>query len=195
MIGLNYRSAVTYRFSGKSVFEDNPAVISNHYYFNFWTPARIVLSFNQFVTTKLGFIGTIQRIQWSRFNEVDIHGLATKINSQPIIVDAALPYHLRDAWLLTLGSHYRMTSKWVVRFAGNYNQAPGNGHYQISNGDSFILGASMGYEIFKNIIIDGSFAHVFVQNQTIDIIGNQNIIHGDNKASRDSFSLKLTFNC
>ncbi len=193
LIGFNYRSSVTYRFNGRSIFEDNPAVISSNYNFTFWTPARSVLSINRFVTPSLGFIGTIQRIQWSIFNEISIHGIATKIGPKPMIVDADVPYHFLDTWLFTVGSHYRVTPKWTIRVAGNYNQAPGSGNYQISSGDGIILGASMGYELHKNVIIDGSFSHAFIQNQNINIKGSRNIINGENKASRDAVSLKLTF--
>lgn len=194
LIGFNYRSAMTYRLSGTSVFEGNSVVISNDYHFKFWTPARSVLSINHFVTPKLGFIGTIQRIQWSIFKEVNIYGIATQIGSQSIILNADVPYHLHDAWLVTLGSHYRMTPKWVIRVAGSYNQSPGNSNYQISEGDSTIIGASTGYEIYKNIMIDGSYAHAFIQNEDIQITTGRNMINGINKGSRDAFSLKLTFN-
>lgn len=193
LIGFNYRSSVTYRLSGKSVLSGNLEVISNDYYFTFWTPARSVLSINHFVTPSLGFIGTIQRIQWSIFNVIDIRGIAARVGSEPIILNAKVPYHFRDTWLFTVGSHYRITPKWVIRVAANYNQAPGNSNYQIVTGNGIIAGASMGYEINENITIDGSFAHAFIQNQNINIITGRNFITGENRASRDAFSLKLTF--
>ncbi|STX44820.1 long-chain fatty acid transporter [Legionella donaldsonii] len=194
LIGFNYRSSVTYRFSGRSVLAGNPDIVSNDYSFTFWTPARGVLSINHFVTPSLGFIGTVQRIQWSLFNEIDIHGIAARLGSEPIILNAKVPYHFRDTWLFTIGSHYRITPKWVIRVAANYNQTPGNSHYQITTGNGIIAGASMGYDLSKMITIDGSFAHAFIQNQTINIITGRNFIHGENKASRNAFSLKLTFN-
>ena len=153
-----------------------------------------MLSINHFVTPSLGFIGTVQRIQWSLFNEIDIHGIAARLGSEPIILNAKVPYHFRDTWLFTIGSHYRITPKWVIRVAANYNQNPGNSHYQITTGNGIIAGASMGYDLSKMITIDGSFAHAFIQNQTINIITGRNFIHGENKASRNAFSLKLTFN-
>jgi len=132
-IGFSYRSSITYRLSGKSVFGGNPEVISDNYHFNFWTPASSVLSINHFVTPTFGFIGTIQRIQWSIFKEVTIHGIAAQIGSQSIILNANVPYHLHNSWLFTLGSHYRITPKWIIRVAGTYNQSPGNNNYQISS--------------------------------------------------------------
>ncbi len=194
MIGFNYRSAITYRFSGKSIFNGNSEVVSDHYNFTFWTPARSVLSINHFVTPSLGFISTIQYIQWSIFKNISIHGIATEIDSQPLIVDANIPYHLHNTWLLTLGSHYRITPKWIIRVAGSYIQSPGNSNYQLSNGDSVILGASMGYAVNKNIIVDGSYAHAFIQNENIHIATSRNIVNGTNKGFRDAVSLKLTCN-
>lgn len=194
LVGFNYRSAVTYHLSGQSVFEGSPLVTSNNYHFNIWTPARSVFSINHFVTPKLGFIGTLQRIQWSVFQTINVYGVATRVSGSPVIVNASIPYYLHNTWLLTLGSHYRLTPQWVLRVAGSYNQSPGNPSYQIANGNSFILGASMGYDINKIFTVDGSYAHAFIQNQSIAISGAQYLINGINKGSRDSVSLKLTLN-
>lgn len=193
-IGFNYRSAITYRLSGKSIFEGTPRVVSDHYGFTFWTPARSVLSVNQFLTTNWGLIGTAQRIQWSIFDQINIHGIATQIGLQPVILNANVPYHFRDTWLVTLGTHYRITPKWIIRVASSYNQSPGNSRFQITHGDSVILGATMGYELNKNITIDTGYAHAFIQNENINITSGLNIINGTTKGSIDAFSLKLTFN-
>lgn len=195
LIGLNYRSSMTYHFNGTSVLEGNPGITSDQYSFDFWTPARYVLSINQFVRPTLGFIGTVQWVQWDIFDKINIHGIATQIGSQPIIVpEASVPYHLHNTWVFTLGSHYHVTPKWVIRAASSYLQSPGNENYQISNGDSIVVGASMGYKISKNISIDGSYAHAFIKDQNINITNENNKISGTNKGFRDSVSLKLTFN-
>lgn len=195
LIGFNYRSAITYHFSGTSIFEGPPELISNNYSFTFWTPARSVLSISHLITPSLGVITTIQRIQWSIFKSVDLHNVATQIGSHPIIVpNASIPYHLQDSWVFTLGGQYRFNPKFILRAAATYNQSPGNGNYQISNGDSIIVGPSVGYEITKHVLIDGSYAHAFVKNEDIHITTGRNIIQGVNKGSLDAISLKLTVN-
>lgn len=193
-IGFNYRSAITYKLNGKSILESNPEVISNNYGFTFWAPARSVLSINQMITPTFGIISTVQRIEWSIFKEINIHGIATQIGSQPVILDATVPYHLHDTWLLTLGGYHYLTPKWILRLAGSYNQSPANGNFQISNGDSIIIGGSMNYQISKNVSIDGGYAHAFVQNKNINVIGALNQINGLTNGFVDTFSLKLTFN-
>lgn len=190
IIGFNYRSVTTYQLSGTSIFNGSPQVISNDYHFKLWTPARSVFSINHFFLPKVGLMTTIQRIQWSILKNINIYGIATPAGA----LNAVVPYYLRDTWLLTLGGHYHATPQCVMRVAGTYNQSPGNGNYQIANGNSVILGASVGYEFNKTITVDGGYAHAFMQSEAINIIGNRFLISGVNEGSRDAVSLKLTFN-
>lgn len=195
LIGFNYQSVVTYRLSGKSSVVGNPSVTSNHLNFKFWTPARSILSVSQIVTPTLGLIGTIQYIQWSVLKDVNIRGLATTINSQPVILpNVSVNFHLHNAWLFTFGSNYRVTPKWVIRAAGTYMQSPDNPHFQISNGDSIILGVSTGYDISKNFSLDFSYAHDFMKNQSSHVMTNIFLISGVNEGYRNAVSLKLTIN-
>lgn len=190
-LGFNYRSAITYEMKGKSTFNGQPTITSNRYRFTYWTPARSVFSISQGVTPELGFIGTIQFIQWSIFKNVTLHEIATRSG---ILPSSIIHYNLHDTWLLTLGSNYRFSSKWVVRAAGSYTQSPSNGKFQIDTGDSITIGTSIGYTIFDNIIIDCSYAHAFVKNQDINASTAQNSTNGINKGERNAFALKLTVN-
>lgn len=194
LVGFNYRSATTYRLYGSSIFESTPQVVSNSYHLKLWTPARSVLSMNYFVTPVAGIVATVQRIQWHIFSNVHVSGIAAALGSRPIIVSATVPYYLHDSWLLTLGGHYRVTPKWIVRIAGTYNQSPGNSHYQISTGDSIVIGMSTGYEINKMLTVDGSYAHAFIQNENIAFANSRGVVNGINRASRDGITLKFTFN-
>lgn len=194
LFGINYRSVVKYNFSGKSILEGNPEIISNDYSFTFWTPARIVVSINQFITEKAGIIATAQRIEWSVFQNVKLNRFVTRVGSQPVILNAEVPYHLRNTWLLTLGGHYRVTPPWVIRVAGSYNQSPDNPHYQISNGNSSVLGASTAYNINKYFSIDGSYAHVFQRDRNIHVGIRQSMVNGVNTGMANVVSLKLTLN-
>lgn len=194
LIGFDYRSVTTYRLSGSSVFNGSTQVVSNNYHFKLRAPARSILSISHFVTPKLAFITTVQRFQWSILKNINVSGIAALSGTQPVILNASIPYYMHDTWLLTLGSQYRLTPKWIIRAAGTYNQSPSNGHYQIANGDSIILGVSSGYEINKTITIDGSYAHAFIKDENIDINGSRFLVEGVNKGSRDAVSLKLTFN-
>jgi len=196
LIGINYRSAVTYQFNGSSTVtpEGNPTFTSNDYHYDYWTPGRYVLTIAHFVTPKLGLVTTVQRVQWSKFNEVHIQGIATSIGPQVIVTDADVPYHFHDAWLLTVGSQYHITPKWVIRAATSYDQSPGNNQYQIVNGDGIVLGASTGYKFSKHFAVDGSYAHEFLKNENINITSGKNNVTGVNTGFRNAVSLKLTVN-
>ncbi|SRR5579883_189619 len=195
LIGFNYHTAISYHLSGTSTLETMTPLVSNNYSFNFWTPARSVLTVSQFVSPKLGFIGTAQRVQWSIFNTVTLHNVATQVGpTAQIVPSATIPFHWHNTWIVTGGTQYKITPKWIVRAAATYNESPGNSSYQITNGNSVILGASAGYEINKYFIIDGSYAHAFIQNKSINVTTGTFLINGINRSIRDSYSLKLTVN-
>lgn len=195
LIGFNYRSAVSYQFSGSSQFKGISRITSHQYNFDYWTPARSVLTLSHFITPDLGFISTVQRVQWGIFDTGIVHGVATQVGAHATILpEVVVPYHFRDTWTFTLGGIKKINPKWVVRVAGTYDQSPSNGHYQLTGGDSMAIGASFGYEIFKNWTIDGSYSHAFIKDQHIDITSKNNKITGLNQSVGNSASVKLTVN-
>jgi long-chain fatty acid transport protein len=194
-IGLNYRSSITYHFHGTSQLDSNPPIASNNFSFNFWTPARYVISVNQFLSRSFGVIGTFQWIKWDIYNQINANGIATQIGPTPIILsNVTIPLHFHNAGIYTFGGYYHLSSQWIIRTAGSYVQSPGNPHDQVTEGNNIILGASIGYKLNKVISIDAGYAHAFIQNQTINIQNSINTINGVNDGHRDSISLKMTVN-
>lgn len=192
LIGFNYRTITTYRQTGTSEISGEIPVVSNKYHYTLRTPARSILSLSQKLSAQFGMIFTLQRIQWSIIQNTNIYNIAALIGNTPVIINASSPQHLRNTWLLTLGGNYRFMPAWIVRVAGTYNQSPHNGYYQLSTGDSYTIGTSVGYQATKFIIIDVGYAHAFMQDQLININGNRFIINGHNQGSRDVLSLKFT---
>lgn len=191
-IGLNYRTALTYPFSGSSTFNGQQSITSNDYHFKYWTPARSVFSINQLITDALGIIGTIQYIQWDIFKAITFFNVATQSGNQAIIVPRAQAiYDFHNTWLVTLGTHYRFSPDWIIRIAGNYNQSPSEGKFQIDSGDTITLGGSISYQLSKVFTLDGSYAHAFSKNALINASKGQNRIIGNNKSSINAISLKL----
>lgn len=194
-IGLNYRSSITYHFSGTSQLGSNPAVNSNNFAFDYWTPARYVISINQFLSQSFGVIGTVQWIKWDIYNQINAHDVATQVGPTPTILsNITIPLHFHDAGVYTAGAYYRLSPNWIIRAAGSYVQSPGNPNDQITEGNNIILGASIGYKVNKLISIDASYAHAFIQDQTINIENSINTVDGVNTGYRDSISLKITAN-
>jgi long-subunit fatty acid transport protein len=192
-LGFNYRSAVTYNLQGSSTILGLPSISSNDYHFKYWTPARSVMTLSHFFNEKLGFIGTIQYLQWNIFKEASVYNFATQAASQVFIVpQARINYHFHNSWLLTLGTIYQVSQKWVVRVAGTYNQSPSNGRFQIGSGDSLITGFSMGYQLINHLTVDFGYGHAFFKKEPIDIRTSQNIITGLNEGTHDAISLKFT---
>ena len=192
IIGANYRSSMTYRMKGTSTYHGFPSnSSSDSYAFHYWTPARTAVSINHAINRKFGLMGTIQFVQWSIFKDVTLHNVAT---SKGVLPTALSSYHFHDSWIFTVGSNYRMSSKWIIRAAGTYSQAPSRGKLQVDLGDSVTIGVSMGYKIIKNTVLDCSYAHAFITDQTIRINTAQNAINGTNKGLVNAVALKLTVN-
>lgn len=192
-LGFNYRSAVTYNLQGSSTITGSQSISSDDYHFRYWTPARSVVSLSHFLNEKLGFLGTVQYLQWNIFKEGSVYNFATQTGSQVFIVPRTrINYHFHNSWLLTLGTIYQVTPKWVVRVAGTYNQSPSNGRFQIGPGDSLITGFSMGYRLMNHLTVDCSYGHAFFKKEPIDIRTSQNIITGINDGAHDAVSLKFT---
>lgn len=194
LIGFDYRTVTTYRESGKSAINGMISVSSNQYQFTMHTPARSILSVSHLFTPTWGMIATVQRVQWSIVTNIHVSGIATLVGHVPAIKNASIPFYLSDVWLLTLGGNYRFKPNWIVRVAATYSQSPDSGRYQVSTGDSYILGTSLGYKVNDRITLDGSYAHAFMQRQSIDIQGARYLIMGNNEGSRDVVALKVTLN-
>jgi long-subunit fatty acid transport protein len=192
-LGLNYRSAINYHFKGTSTISSPQFVSSDDFHFKFWTPARSVFSLSHFINEKLGFVGTIQYLQWDVFKEAYVYNFATQSGSKVYIIPRArIDYNFHNSWLLTLGTIYNLSSKWKIRLAGTYNQSPSNGEFQIGTGDSVTVGFSMGYQMLEHLTLDFSYGHAFYQRELINIRTAQNIITGVNDGIHDAASLKLT---
>lgn len=194
LMGFDYRSRTTYRESGTSSFSGATSITSNDYHFQLHTPPRSTLSVSQRLNDTVALISTIQRIQWSVTRNINAYNLATAAGPTPVIVNSSIPQYLHNAWVVTVGANYKFYPSWIARIAATYNESPHSGYYQISTGDSYILGGSLGWTINKIVTLDGSYAHAFIQNQQIDINGNRFLINGTNRGSRDVVTLKVTVN-
>lgn len=192
-LGFNYRSAVTYNLQGSSTISGAQSISSDDYHFKYWTPARSVVTLSHFINQKLGFLGTAQYLQWNIFKDASIYNFATQTASQILIVPRTrIHYHFHNSWLLTLGTIYHVSPKWVVRVAGTYNQSPSTGKFQIDAGDSLVIGFSMGYRLMNHVTVDFGYGHAFFQKKAINIRTSQNIITGINEGVHDAVSLKCT---
>lgn len=192
-LGFNYRSAITYHLHGTSSIINPQVVVSDNYHFTYWTPARSVLSLSHFLNDKLGFIGTIQYLQWDIFKESNIYNFVSQSGSQVFIVpQARINYYFHNSWLATMGTIYNVSSKWKVRVAATYNQSPSNDKYQIGTGNSLVVGFSTGYQLLKQLTVDCGFGHAFFKRESINIETARNIISGINQGTHDAVSLKLT---
>ncbi|HSW93660.1 MAG TPA: outer membrane protein transport protein [Gammaproteobacteria bacterium] len=194
LIGLNYRTQISYPEKGTSRINGPTPLTSSGYQFQLTIPARATLSLAQQLTKNSKLIMTVQHINWNHIKTIQVNGVTTLIGTTSVITHAVIPEYLKNTWILTLGDNYRFKPDWILRVAGTFNESPGNSSYQITEGNSYILLASLGHDINKILTVDVGYAHAFIQDASIHTNGQRVIINGINSASRDAASLKLTVN-
>ncbi len=194
IVGLAYRTSITYHLHGSSTFESNPPVVSTNYRYTYWAPARSVFTILHFVTPRLGLISTVQYINTGIYHHQNIYGIAAMVGGQSTTLNSTHIYNMQNSWIVTLGNQYRVTPAWAVRLAASYTQNPSNPSYQVSSGNSLVVGTSTGYTFNKTFTLDGSYAHAFFKEQSIHIVNPRALINGVNQSAVNSVSLKLTIN-
>lgn len=194
IVGFAYRTSITYTLSGTSTFDSTPQLVSTNYRFTYWAPARSVATILHFVTPRLALMTTVQYINTGIYHDQNIYNIAALVRGQPTIVNTHVTSNMSNTWLLTLGNQYRVTPSWVVRLAASFTQNPGNPSYQVTSGNSVVVGASTGYNINKTFTLDGSYAHAFFKKQSIHISTARAFIEGENHSAVNSISMKLTIN-
>ena len=195
LIGLNYQSTVSYQFNGTSSFNGTNPISSNQFNFHYWEPARTVLSISYDTQPSLGFITTIQYNQWSILDNISVHNVATQIAGHSVILaNNNEAYNFHDTWTFTVGSILNINPEWILRIATSYDQSPGNETYQIIDGDDLVAGASIEYNVNKNMAIDFSYAHAFQLPQRINVDSNTFRVTGTTRGYHDAISLRLSLN-
>lgn len=195
LIGLAYHSAVQFKTAGQSTVLSPVPFRSNDYSLKASMPASTVLSVDQYVTQDLGFIGTVQYMQWSVIKILELNNIAARRLGRNFLLPLARnSFFLADAWRFQLGTHYNLTKKLTVRAAAAYDQDPNNPLYQIGPDDNILLSANATWKANDALSLEGGYSHVFYKSQTINIVNLANTITGKSGGGRDAVVVKVIWN-
>lgn len=194
-IGFAYHSEVKFRTTGQSRIDNPVPFVSRGYNVNVTMPASTVLSVDQYVNEDLGFIGTLQYMQWSTINILDLRNIAARrLGVSSIVPIAQSFYKLSDAWRFQLGTHYNLNKKVTLRAAAGYDQDPNNPIYQIGPNDNILLTLNGTWKTNDALWVEAGYSHVFYTAQKINIVNLANSVYGKTGGGRDAFVLKLIWN-
>jgi long-chain fatty acid transport protein len=165
------------------------------FHFNLSMPASTVLTVDQYLNPDFGILGTVQYMQWSVINVLNLQNVAIVRGGVPIVLPLSqIFYNLRDTWRFQLGAHYAPTKKFTIRAAAAYDQDPNNPFFQLTPGTNIILNTNAAYRFNDAFGIELGYGHVFYTNQVVNIHAAANTLMGRTSGGRNAYIAKFFFN-
>ncbi|MGQ3891153.1 OmpP1/FadL family transporter [Legionella sp. CNM-4043-24] len=109
-------------------------------------------------TAQLNFWSTIQQLS------IDM--------PEAFATNSTIPLKWKNAWFGSLGAEYHATPLWTFRGGLAYDQTPTSDTYRdprIPDANRVWLNVGASYVVNKKISIDGAYAHIFMQNQVVNV--------------------------
>lgn len=195
LVGLAYHSPVHFKPTGQSTFLAPQPFASNNFQFGITMPASTVLSVDQYLSTELGLIGTIQYMQWGSLKSLDLQNIALIRGGQNVIIPLTTKiFNLQNTWRYQLGIHYKVSPKLTVRAAMAYDQEPNVSTFQLAPKDNIFFGTNATYWVKKNVGIELAYLYVTYPSQNVYIKGTANTAVGTVNGTRNTFAAKLILN-
>lgn len=174
--GINYRSKIVMNVEGWSSFYANGGIINglstnNLFSVNFPMPAVTEFSAYHDMSPVWALMGTIAWDQWSVLNTYHGNNYAQPVGFTPSMILVNLPQNMHDTIDLSVGTHYILNDKWLLRGSFKYEPSPlSNAYRSLANPDAPKYGINLGarYTLSKKIAFDFVYAHVFTPSVSVN---------------------------
>ena len=129
---------------------------------------------------------------WDRIRDLRVEFGST----QP---DNVVDLDWNSTWRYALGASYKVCDKLTMRLGGSYEQTPIESAEfrtaRIPDDDRIWLNIGGTYQLRDNVELDLSYAHVFLQEGSINTVGSTgDVLNGDfNDLGLDIIALSLTW--
>lgn len=164
-VGVSYRSRIVFNGTGTSTQTTSPPVTNNNLTATLNLPATTIFSLYSDVTDKWAVLSSIYYTQWNVFQSVNLDNLAG--SDQP--VDDAMNY--KNSWNLVLGTHYKVTKAWMLKWAIAWDQTPtqlGYRDIRLPDADRYVLAAGVHWQVSERTGWDFGYAHLFTGTVNVD---------------------------
>lgn len=201
-LGAAFRSAVFHDIKGDVNFEGVPAPLlpafaNSAARAKLVTPETATIGLSQRVATNWTLLAGAEWTNWSRFRDLVIafdNGRAPSITQE----------RWKDSWFLSAGAEYRWNERLAFRGGFAYDQTPVQAAERtprIPDNDRYWLSAGVSYQVMPNVILTGSYTHIFVSDATVNLQdpgpANTNLLRGNlaahYRASVDIVTAQIRF--
>jgi long-chain fatty acid transport protein len=118
------------------------------------------------LTPDLTLLAEFDYYTWSNFQAITIH------TTSPTLGNLVTPEGYKDTYSFALGAEYQLDSQWKLRGGIKYDQTPTVDQFRdtrVPDGDRIWLATGFHYQWDEHFGFDGSYAHIFVSDSTINI--------------------------
>ncbi|MDB5396896.1 MAG: rane protein involved in aromatic hydrocarbon degradation [Rhodospirillales bacterium] len=128
-------------------------------------PDIVSVGIAQKISPELTLLGEVDYYSWSNFKQIAVHLFD---NSGDLIT----PENYKDTFSVALGGEYQLTDQVKLRAGVKFDQTPTIDAFRdtrVPDGDRYWLAGGLHYQISENLGLDGSYAHIFVDDSNINI--------------------------
>lgn len=182
-IGLGFRSSVHHKLEGDTKIRVDPAagallglgsVTKAPTRIELDLPEKVTFSFRQGLSPKTRLLGTVDWVNWSRFDVVPAI-LAAPLGLGPFVpalppgaTVANLQFDWQDGWLFALGGEYDWSPDLTLRAGVAYEISPVKGAttrpVQVPDSDHTWLSLGATYKLTASSSIDFAYSHIFYED-------------------------------
>jgi len=169
-IGATYRSRITQHINGDASFTVPTALSALPTFRSGPASAKLVLpdtatlSITHDVTRDWTILSDVSWTHWSLFKNLTIN------NDQGGVISSR-PENWRDTVFFAIGTEYRPTDKWALRFGFAADRTPVEDQFRtarVPDSNRYWVSFGAGYSILPNVTIDGAYTHIFVGKALIN---------------------------
>jgi len=170
-IGLTYRYGITHNIRGSVTVANLGGLLSaaNQQVTGLASldlPDIVQAGFSQALTPDLTILGEMDYYTWSNFQQIAIKTMS------PTLGNLVTQENYRDTYSFALGAEYQLDPQWKLRAGIKYDQTPTVDAFRdtrVPDGDRYWIATGFHYAFNDHIGIDGSYAHIFVEDSNINV--------------------------
>jgi long-chain fatty acid transport protein len=206
-LGVAYRSRINYTLTGTAQFDNRPAALAaaipdGNVKLNLAMPDNLSIALSHNINDRWQLLADATWTGWSVLERF----LVTRTDNIPATGATLnnIPYNWKDTWRVGVGANHKLNDGWVLKMGLAYDQTPTNNldrGPRLPDGNRTWLSVGAKYSVSKAGTLDFGYAHIFVNNPSININAGGNLvnstpryslINGNYTSSVDILSMSYT---
>jgi long-chain fatty acid transport protein len=202
-VGAHYRSGFKYNVRGDVDFNHpalptlppalapvintiangvNSALYNGDVHSDIELPAIVNLSLFHRLNDRWDVMADVQWTGWSKLKDL------TFVRNEGALLQTT-PENFDDVWRFAVGANYRVSDRWMLRGGLAFDESPVNDvdrTPRLPDSDRTWLSFGAQYKYSQNLIIDGGFTYIWVDDATIDTNAGSTAQYGLLRGNYDS---------